>query len=86
MNYTVTVQERDLLLNDTNATVTVVASEVTTELELLVNFMVKAYHEYSVSVTSQTSAGMGEAIMDSFSTPEGGKTLNLIRQLLICIM
>ena len=72
VNYTVIVSERDLL-SDSSAPPTIIKEEVITELELLVDYMVKPYHEYFVSVTSQTSAGMGETVMESFVTPEDGK-------------
>ena len=68
VNYTVIVRERNLL---TNATADI-ESVVTVALERLVSYEVRAYHEYSISVTSQTSAGMGGTVMKSFLTPAGG--------------
>ena len=69
VNYTVVVQERDLLSDDTNIPVTEV---VTTELELIVEYPVEVYSEYTVNVTSQTSAGEGETETMQFQTPEEG--------------
>ena len=70
VNYTVEVQERSLL---NNAPATTIESIVTTDLELIVELELESYSEYTVNVTSQTSAGMGMAVSDSFETPEGGK-------------
>ena len=67
VNYTVIVQERNLL---TNATADI-QSEVTATLELLVSYEVRAYHEYSISVTSQTGGGMGGTVLESFLTSQG---------------
>lgn len=75
VNYTVEVQERNLL-DDNSVPAMTVISEVTTDLMLIVSYMLEPYSEYTVSVTSQTSAGMGVAVNDSFQTPEEGKTLN----------
>ena len=72
VNYTVEVQERSLL-DDASVAATTIESVVTAELELIVEYVVEPYSEYTVSVTSQTSAGMGVAVNDSFQTPEGGK-------------
>ena len=72
VNYTVEVQERSLLYN-TGVPATTIESVVTAELELIVEYMVEPYSEYTVSVTSQTSAGVGVAVNDSFQTPEEGK-------------
>ena len=71
VNFTIVLKERDLL--DDSGSPTIIEPENTKELELVVNYMVNAYHEYVVSVTSQTSAGMGESVMETFVTPEEGK-------------
>ena len=62
--------ERDLLTSDV---ITVTPETMVTELELAVNYAVKPYSEYTVSVVSQTGAGMGDPAMFSFQTPEEGK-------------
>ena len=72
VNYTVEVQQRSLL-NDSSIPVLTIESTVTSELELTVIYMMESYSEYTVSVTSQTGAGMGMAVSVSFQTPEGGK-------------
>ena len=66
VNYTVKVQERNLLTD----AIADVQSESTAAMELLLRYEIRAYHEYNISVTSQTSAGPGEAVMESFLTPE----------------
>ena len=72
VNFTIEVQERSLL-DDTSIPATTIESVVTAELELIVEYVVEPYSEYTVSVTSQTSAGMGVAVNDSFQTPEEGE-------------
>ena len=72
VNFTVVVKERDLL-DDSGDPPTIIEQQITKELELVVDYVVNAYHEYVVSVTSQTSAGMGESVMETFVTPEDGK-------------
>ena len=72
MNYTIVVKEWDLL--DDSSTPKIIEQEITKELELVVDYnMVNAYHEYVVNVTSQTSAGMGESVTETFVTPEEGE-------------
>ena len=73
VNYTVKVEERDLLTGD----VTVVLTEVVTGTELTVQYQVEAYSVYNISVTSQTSVGMAEAVTISFMTPEKGSVFIL---------
>ena len=68
VNYTVKVEERDLL----SGNISIVHTEVVTETELTVQYQVEPYSIYNISVTSQTSAGMAEAVTDSFMTPEKG--------------
>ena len=72
MNYTVVVKERDLL-DESSTPPTIIEKKITNGLELLVDYMVNAYHEYVVNVTTQTSAGMGESVMETFVTPEESK-------------
>ena len=68
VNYTVKVEERDLLTGD----VIIILTEVVTGTELTVQYQVEAYSMYNISVTSQTSVGTAEAETDSFTTPEEG--------------
>ena len=68
VNYTVKVEERDLLTGD----VTIIHTEVVTGTELTVQYEVEPYSVYNISVTSQTIAGMAEAVTVSFMTPEEG--------------
>ena len=70
VNYTLVVQERNLLTNDTF----VVKMKVVNELELIVDHPVTAYSEYTVNVTSQTSAGEGETRTARFQTMEESKS------------
>ena len=72
VNYTVEVQEESLL-DDTGVPAAIIASEVTADLELIVNYEVEPYSNYTVIVTSQTSAGEGMPVMESFETPEEGE-------------
>ena len=69
MTYNVSVMERDLLSNDTS---TIASVTTVTELELAVRYTVEPYSMYTVTVTSQTSAGMGDPATFSFQTPEEG--------------
>ena len=68
VNYTVEIEERNLLNNSTM----VVLATTTSELELTVAYETRPYHEYSVTVTSRTSAGMGEPVVESFTTEQEG--------------
>ena len=63
------IQERDLLTNNTN----IIITDVVVQPELTVNYPVEVYSEYTINVTSQTSAGQGETVTDQFQTPEEGK-------------
>ena len=74
VNYTVKVEERDLLTGD----VSIVHTEVVTGTELTVQYQVEAYSMYNISVTSQTSVGMADAVTDYFTTPEKGSVFNLL--------
>ena len=68
VNYTVVVRERDLLSDATD----IIAMDVVTELQLIVDYPVEAYSEYIINVTSQTSAGEGDTETMMFQTPEKG--------------
>lgn len=70
VTYSIVVMERDLL---TNTIMTVAEEAMVTELELVVNYAVEPYSEYTVSVRSQTGAGMGDPAVFLFQTPEEGK-------------
>ena len=77
VNYTVEIQERDLLSSVGNSVV-MIQSVVTDELELTVAYETRPYHEYSVTVTSRTSAGMGEPVVESFTTEQEGMYMYMI--------
>ena len=70
VTYNIVLMERDRLTSDV---ITITSETMVTEFKLVVNYAVKPYSEYTVSVVSQTSAGMGDPVMSSFQTPEGGK-------------
>lgn len=69
VTYSIVVMERDLL---TNTNMTVAEETMVTELGLTVNYTVEPYFEYTVTVKSQTGAGMGDPAMFTFQTPEEG--------------
>ena len=69
VNYTVEIRETDLL---TSQTTKELDAMVVTDLFYVLEYSVRPYSRYTVSVTSQTAAGMGETEMDSFDTPEEG--------------
>ena len=73
VTYSVEVVERDLLTNDN---FTVATENMVTGLELAVNYTEEPYSEYTIVVTSQTGAGMGDPVSVSFQTPEEGKYIN----------
>ena len=68
VNYTVVVRERDLLSDATD----IIAMDVVTELQLIVDYPVEVYSEYTINVMSQTSAGEGDNETTTFQTPEEG--------------
>ena len=70
MTYSVVVMERDLLTNETS---TVALETMVNGLGLVVDYTVEPYSEYTVNVTSQTGAGMGNPALFSFQTPEEGE-------------
>jgi hypothetical protein len=69
VNYIVVIQERDLLTDDTS----IVAMDVVIDLQLMVDYPVEVYSEYTINVTSQTSAGEGDTETIMFQTPEEGE-------------
>ena len=70
VNYTVLLQEEDLLLGTTEDIT--MDKVVVTELLLVVPRMTEPYREYSATVTAQTSAGRGEDAFGILTTPEDG--------------
>ena len=82
VNYTVVIQERDLLTDDTS----VVAMYVIVELQLMVDYPVEAYFEYTINVTSQTSAGEGDTETIMFQTPEEGKAQPKLKSQHLCLL
>jgi hypothetical protein len=69
VTYSVVVMERDQLTNEIN---TIASETMVTELGLIVDYIVEPYSEYTLNVTSETSAGMGDPTLFSFQTPEEG--------------
>ena len=68
VNYTVLLQETDLLLSTTED---IILEEVAV-LYLTITRMTKPYREYTATVTAQTSAGMGDDAVGVLRIPEGG--------------
>ena len=69
VSYSLEMGETDLLKSQTTKEFEAV---VVTELSYVLEYSVRPYSGYSVNVTSQTVAGMGESEMASFNTPEEG--------------
>ena len=69
VSYSLEIIETDLLTSQTTKEFEAV---VVTELSYVLEYSVRPYSGYSVNVTSQTVAGMGESEMASFNTPEEG--------------
>ena len=69
VSYSVTIEERDLLTDDT----VIVFLQTVTQLELFVEYEIAAYSNYTISVTSQTSAGIGDTQIVIVQTPEEGE-------------
>ena len=82
VNYTVVIEERNLLTND----LILIFTKNVTELELLVEYAVEAYSEYTTNVRSQTSAGIGETQRVTIQTPEEGKRHTIYIMKLIYII
>ena len=74
VTYSIVVMERDLLTNETS---TVASETMVTGLELVVDYAVEPFSEYSVNVTSETGAGMGDPALFSFQTPEEGEPCHI---------
>ena len=74
VNYTVMLQERNLVFNST----VVITTHVVTQLFLIEERMVKPYTEYSAIVTAQTSAGEGDSAMGSITTSEEGMIMVML--------
>ena len=70
VSYTVKVEEIYLLT--TEVTIIHIETVNRTVTVLIVEVQIKAYSVYNICVTSQTSAGMAEAVTVSFTTPEEG--------------
>ena len=70
VSYRVKIEERKLLSDEL---VVIYYVQNVTELELMVEYAVEAYSRYTVNVTSQTSAGIGETQTETIQTPEEGK-------------
>ena len=69
VNYTVVVQEIDLLTR----AVTLIESVTVVEENLILMYQVRPYSMYNVSVTSLTIVGEGETVVESFRTDEDGE-------------
>ena len=69
VNYTVVVQEIDLLTR----AITLIESVTVVEENLILMYQVRPYSMYNVSVTSLTIVGEGETVVESFSTDEDGE-------------
>ena len=69
VSYFLEMRETDLLTSQTTKEFEAV---VVTELYYVLEYSVRPYSRYSVNVTSQTVAGMGESEMALFNTPEEG--------------
>lgn len=70
VNYTLEIEESDLsnLLTSTTTFETTLS-----EPDRFVEYPIKAFSRYDITVTSFTIAGNGEAVTTSLETPEGGK-------------
>ena len=69
VNYTIVVQEIDLLTRE----ITLIDDLTVSEEGLVLEYQVRPYSMYNVSVTSLTIAGEGEVMMASFMTEEAGE-------------
>ena len=69
VNYTVVVQEIDLLTRE----ITLIEMLTISEENLIVMYRVRPYSMYNVSVTSLTIVGEGDVVMESFITDEAGE-------------
>ena len=69
VNYTVVVQEIDLLTRE----ITLIEMLTVSEENLIIMYQVRPYSMYNVSVTSLTIIGEGDVVMESFITDEAGE-------------
>ena len=69
VNYTVVVQEIDLLTR----AVILIESVTVVEENLILMYQVRPYSMYNVSVTSLTIVGEGETVVESSRTDEDGE-------------
>ena len=69
VNYTVVVQEIDLLTR----AITLIESVTVVEENLILMYQVRPYSMYNISVTSLTIVGEGEMVVKSFRTDEDGE-------------
>ena len=69
VNYTVVVQEIDLLTRE----ITLIEMLTVGEENLILMYRVQPYSMYNVSVTSLTVIGEGDVVMESFTTDEAGE-------------
>ena len=70
VTYIVTITEMDLLSTE----IITLFDNNTPELELIFEYAVRPYSEYSINVTSQTIAGLGETEQVMLQTSESGET------------
>ena len=75
VNYTVVVQEIDLLTRE----ITLIEMLTVSEENLIVMYRVRPYSMYNVSVTSLTIVGEGDVVMESFTTDEAGEDYDNMR-------
>ena len=69
VNYTIVVQEIDLLTRE----ITLIDDLTISKEGLVLEYQVRPYSMYNVSVTSLTITGEGEVVMTSFMTEEAGE-------------
>ena len=81
VSYRVEVYETDLLSNDV---IMIYSNQNVTELELLIEYSVRAYSLYTINVTSYTSAGSGTAETALIQTAEEGKRKEYSNNYLLC--
>lgn len=72
VSYTVEIGESDLLDQQSNLLTSTFATNLS-ESDLFVEYPIRAYSRYDISVTSFTIAGSGEAVTTTVETSERGK-------------
>ena len=70
VSYSISMTEIDLLSGES----VMVFTDVVSEPGLVLEFLVMAHSEYTINVTSQTSAGVGETETYTFQTQQQGTT------------